>query len=186
MPSSVRRWIGAATAAVLVTVALPAITAAQGSDVINACAKAQTGQVRFVSAPSACLPSETPILLNQTGVQGPQGIEGLVGPVGPPGPADLPPVGAFTPMQLVQGAILTCSSTSASASSATCSGAKLNGLDVGLSFASGNRICATVTGGGVSGMAFGTTGFDLGFFWNGTNWTVTSGANPVGSFDCTK
>ena len=39
MTSSARRWIGAATAAIIVAVALAAIAVAQGSGVINACFK---------------------------------------------------------------------------------------------------------------------------------------------------
>ena len=68
MTRSAKGWIGAATAAVLVAVALPANTSAEGSDIIYACFKAPNGQVRFVSEPSQCLPSETVIPLNQTGV----------------------------------------------------------------------------------------------------------------------
>ena len=86
MTRSVRGWIGAATAAGLVAAALPAITSAKESDTIYACVKTQSGQVRFVSAASECLASETAIPLNQTGAEGPQGAEGPEGPDGPQGP----------------------------------------------------------------------------------------------------
>jgi len=86
MTSSVRRWIGAATAAFIVAVALAAITVAQGSGVINACFKVQNGQLRLVSAAGQCLPSEQAITWNQAGVQGPQGEQGEPGLQGPQGP----------------------------------------------------------------------------------------------------
>jgi len=94
MTSSVRRWIGAATAAIIVAVALAAITVAQGSGIINACFKLQNGQLRLVSAAGQCLPSEQAISWNQEGVQGPQGpqgpqgAQGDPGPIGPRGPSD--------------------------------------------------------------------------------------------------
>jgi hypothetical protein len=91
MTSSVRRWIGAASVALIVAVALAAITVAQGSGVINACFKAQNGQLRLVSAAGQCLPSEQAISWNQEGVpgaQGPQGPQGAQGEVGPRGPSD--------------------------------------------------------------------------------------------------
>ena len=86
MTRSVKRWIGAATAAVFVAAALPAITSAEESDTIYACVKTQGGQVRFVSAASECLVSETAVPLNQAGAEGPQGAEGPEGPDGPQGP----------------------------------------------------------------------------------------------------
>ena len=167
MPSSVRRWFGAATIAVVMGVATTANTNGQGTDIIYACFKAQSGQVRFVSAASECLSSETLIALNQTGVQGPQGAEG------PPGPADLlPAVGVFTPMQLVQGAILTCTSTSTTETTATCLGLKLNGMDVRDGPGPANRICDTVTG---AAALSGTGQFVAAqpyFTWTGTAWTL--------------
>ena len=95
MTSSVKRWIGAATVALIVAVALAAITIAQSSGVINACFKAQNGQLRLVSAAGQCLPSEQAISWNQVGpqgaqgpqgLQGPQGAQGEQGPLGPQGP----------------------------------------------------------------------------------------------------
>ena len=91
MTSSSRRWIGAATVAVVVAVALAAITVAQGSGVIDACFKVQNGQLRLVSAAGQCLPSEQAISWNQEGEQGPQGPQGPQGEqgeVGPRGPSD--------------------------------------------------------------------------------------------------
>jgi hypothetical protein len=88
MTSSVGRWIGAATAAIIVAVALAAITVAQGSGVINACFKVQNGQLRLVSAAGQCLPSEQAISWNQQGVQGEQGPQGPQGAQGERGPSD--------------------------------------------------------------------------------------------------
>ena len=88
MTSSVNRWIGAASAAIIVAVALAAITVAQGSGVINACFKAQNGQLRLVSGAGQCLPSEQPISWNQVGEQGPQGPQGPQGTQGERGPSD--------------------------------------------------------------------------------------------------
>jgi hypothetical protein len=57
------------------------------------CQQKNNGQLRIVSDPGACRPSETPVSWNSTGVQntagpaGPQGPPGPAGPVGPQGPA---------------------------------------------------------------------------------------------------
>lgn len=51
--------------------------------VIFGCFKKVNGQLRVVSGPGQCLPSETSIFWNKVGPQGPQGP---VGPQGPPGP----------------------------------------------------------------------------------------------------
>jgi hypothetical protein len=54
-----------------------------GGGVINGCYKSQNGQLRLIDpATDQCLPSETPISWNQTGIQGPKGA---TGPAGPPG-----------------------------------------------------------------------------------------------------
>jgi hypothetical protein len=88
MTTAVNRWIAAASAAIIVAVALAAITVAQGSGVINACFKVQNGQLRLVNAAGQCLPSEQPISWNQEGVQGPQGPQGPQGAQGERGPSD--------------------------------------------------------------------------------------------------
>jgi len=88
MTTAVNRWIAAASAAIIVAVALAAITIAQGSGVINACFKVQNGQLRLVNAAGQCLPSEQPISWNQEGVQGPQGPQGPQGAQGERGPSD--------------------------------------------------------------------------------------------------
>ncbi len=82
--------------------------------------------------------------------QGPLGLQGPAGPTGPKGDAGaqglsgLPVVDMFTPTQVVEGAVLTCSTSTAT----SCSGLKLNGLDVRLGASEANRICNRVTGAG--------------------------------------
>jgi hypothetical protein len=68
------------------------------SGVIHACYKSQNGQLRVIDTAKGetCLPSETALTFNQTGIQGPQGPPGpqgpkgdtgATGPAGPAGPA---------------------------------------------------------------------------------------------------
>jgi len=59
---------------------------AQGNE-ICACYHKNDGQLRIVSNPRACRPSETPLSWNKVGPQGPQGPVGPEGPQGPVGPA---------------------------------------------------------------------------------------------------
>lgn len=47
---------------------------AEGDGVINACYKNVNGQLRIVGDPSQCLPSESAISWNATGLQGPSGV----------------------------------------------------------------------------------------------------------------
>jgi hypothetical protein len=68
------------------------------SGVIHACYKSQNGQLRVIDTEKgeSCLPSETSLTFNQTGIQGPQGPPGPQGPkgdtgaTGPQGPAGPP------------------------------------------------------------------------------------------------
>lgn len=121
------------------------------------------------------------------GPQGPQGAQGPTGPQGARGPADLPAVGEFTPTQLVQGAILTCTTISSTGTIATCNGLKLNGLDVRLAVTEANRVCNTVTGLGFSSAGGGGTAANPHFFWNGTAWALTSSTDaPMNSINCLK
>src|SRR5512133_1918825 len=118
-----RRVALAVTAVVVVAIAggvTYAVAEVGGGGVINGCYKSQNGQLRLIDpATDHCLPSETAISWGQTGTQGPQG---------PPGLSGLPPVDSFTPTQIVRGAILTCTSTSTTATATQCDGPKLNGL----------------------------------------------------------
>ena len=109
------------------------------------------------------------------------------GPPGPPGPSlDLPPVGFFTATQIVKGAILTCTGTSSTATTASCSGMKLNGLDVRLGAPEATAICNAVTGLGFqSGNGVGTSAPD--FLWNGSHWAISSTtASPLQNLTCNK
>jgi hypothetical protein len=60
------------------------VASAQSSSTIYACAGPQ-GQLRQVSGPGQCRPSETPVSWNQQGPAGPQGPQGDPGPQGPQG-----------------------------------------------------------------------------------------------------
>ena len=57
---------------------------AVSSDLICGCFKKVNGQLRVVSGPGQCHPSEAPIFWNQAGPPGPQGPQGPQGPPGPP------------------------------------------------------------------------------------------------------
>jgi hypothetical protein len=117
-----------------------------------------------------------------TGASGASGASGPSGATGPQGPSDLTPaVGSFTPTQLVQGAVLTC----ATFTSTQCTGMKLNGLDVRLDIPEANRICNTVRGTNFNnGVGTGVTSGPH-FFWNGTNWTLTSSVEtPMNTLNC--
>jgi hypothetical protein len=183
MTSSVRRWIGAASVAVLAAAALPVITSAEGGDTVYACFKSSNGQLRVVKAVSECLSSETPMTWNLTGAeglqgpQGPQGSQGAEGPQGPQGsqgaegpagPADLvPPVGSFTGMQLVQGAILQCGL----AVGTTCGqGIIVNGQYVIATPETAERICNTVTGVATPAIVVPSGNQVPGFRWTGGTW----------------
>jgi len=119
------------------------------------------------------------------GAAGPKGATGPRGATGPQGPADLPPVDAFTPTQLVRSAVLTCATTSKTASTASCGGLKLNGLDVRLDFPEGNRICNTVTGANLDTASGAGAASTPHFFWTGTAWALTSGSeSPMNNLTC--
>src|SRR6267378_917038 len=52
---------------------------------IHGCYKTNNGQLRIVGATESCGPSETPVVWNVTGPQGPQGIQGPQGVQGAQG-----------------------------------------------------------------------------------------------------
>jgi hypothetical protein len=125
------------------------------------------------------------------GPTGPKGTTGSVGPTGPrgatgpQGPADLPPVDAFTPTQLVRSAILTCATTNNTPTNAICVGLKLNGLDVRLAVAEAGRICNTVTGAGFTSASGSGPAGNPHFIWTGTAWTLSSGVDaPMNNLNC--
>jgi hypothetical protein len=105
----------------------------------------------------------------------------------------LPPVGRFTPTQIVRGAILTCASTSAAGplGDTGCQGIKLNGLDIRgatggtISFAEANAVCNAVAGGNWSTILFAGTIPGPYFIWNGSNWALASTpAQPIQDLYC--
>ena len=80
-----RRWIVLGVAAVLAAgagVGLAAGMIAKDSDVIQACAKQNSGALRIVETPGDCLASEVAVSWNASG---PAGTPGPAGPPGPPG-----------------------------------------------------------------------------------------------------
>jgi hypothetical protein len=120
-----------------------------------------------------------------TGPPGPQGATGPPGPQGPPGLSGLPPIDRFTATQIVRGAILTCASTSVTATSAGCQGMKLNGLDIRLGGAEAREICNAITGAGFNAAA-GTPPAEVPYFiWNGSNWALTTALDaPLDDLGC--
>jgi hypothetical protein len=171
-----RRVALAITAVVVVAIAggvTYALADIGSGGVINGCYKSQNGQLRLIDpATDSCLPNETAISWGQTG------------PQGPPGPSGLPPVDRFTPTQIVSAAILTCASTSATATSTTCLGLKLNGLDVRALPGEGDAICNVVTGAGEASGGGGPADVPY-FIWNGSTWVLaTSPDFALNSLTC--
>jgi hypothetical protein len=95
------------------------------------------------------------------GQSGPQGATGTTGATGPQGPGGLPQLGTFTPTQVVDGAILTCASSTAT----TCNTPQLNGLGIASSVAGATEICAFVRGTATR------------FMWDGSKWVTTTGSD---------
>ena len=223
MHRRIRRGALAVTAVALVAIA-GAVTYAfadiGGGGVINGCYKTQNGQLSLIDpATDHCLPSETSISWNQTGIQGPKGAtgpagppgakgatgpkgptgpagaagaagargatgpagptgpKGATGPQGPAGPTGLPPVDRFTPTQIVAGAILACTATSGNATSTTCNGPTLNGMDIRFGIAEAEAICKVIFGNTNFAISTAPTAAKVPYFiWNGTNWALASTA----------
>ncbi len=157
------------------TVVQASIGGIGGGGVIQGCYDSG-GNVKVVAA-LPCPKGYTALQWNQTGPTGgtgPTGASGATGATGPRGPADLPPVGAFTPTQLVQGAILTCATINTTVADSTCSGLQLNGEDIEFTIDGANRICKTITGGQFDVGAAGGEAANPHFTWNGTSWTLSS------------
>jgi hypothetical protein len=187
-----------------------------GGGVINGCYKTQNGQLRVIEpATDSCLPSETAISWSQagptgsrgptgpkgatgsagqTGARGPTGntgapgARGPTGAAGPQGPSGLPPVGHFTPTQIVKGAILTCASVSepAGAINTDCNGPKLNGMDINFGVAEGIAICSVVGQPLFITNVNGSLAATPYFVFNGSNWALSSagGANRIDAVGC--
>jgi hypothetical protein len=81
--------------------------------------------------------------------------------------------------------VLTCAAVNKTATTATCNGMKLNGLDARLAPTEANTICNAVTGKGYStanGMGVAATPY---LVWNGTTWALgTAGASPMQNVTC--
>lgn len=91
-------------------------------------------------------------------------------------------------MQIVEGAIVTCTATPTSAGLTGCQGIKLNGLSIngvpGFD-ANGNAVCNVITGGHWAAIFFDPVTAGPQFTWNGTNWTLASAAaQPITDLYC--
>ena len=115
------------------------------------------------------------------GPQGPAGPQGATGPQGPAGLGGLPPLGRFTPTQIVRGAILTCASSSGLPFEfSSCVGPKLNGMDIRSGVGEAATICDAVTGPPVSSTPIALGEANLPFFiWNGSNWALHADRTPL-------
>jgi len=82
MHMSLKHTTMAVLAAIVAAIAVAGVTHASGGE-ITGCYKTVNGQLRITS--EACLPSETAVSWNQTGIQGPTGPQGATGEQGPKG-----------------------------------------------------------------------------------------------------
>ena len=118
-----------------------------------------------------------------TGTAGATGATGAMGATGPQGPGGLPQLGTFTPTQIVDGAILTCTSPTAT----TCSSPQLNGLAIAATgeIATATEICAFVRGTGWFTISTAGSSTATRFTWNGTKWVATTASDGSWtSFGC--
>ncbi|HVH45678.1 MAG TPA: hypothetical protein VM925_25160 [Labilithrix sp.] len=123
-----------------------------------------------------------PGVQGDAGEQGPQGDAGVQGPAAPE-----PVLGQFLATQIVKGASLTCAGVNTTATVATCTGMKLNGLDVRLAGVEANMICQAITGKGFSTANGQGTAANPYLVWNGTTWALaTTGASPMQNLHCNR
>ena len=141
----------------------PSTSAAQGS----AGAVGPTG----VAGPAGPAGVVGPV--GPAGAVGPTGTAGLTGATGPAGTSGLLLLGQFTPTQLIQAGILTCTN----ASTLSCTGPQLNGLDLSnhTDIGSVNAICNTVDGSTYNSIGYSPPSSNTRFAWNGTNWVLETG-----------
>jgi hypothetical protein len=112
------------------------------------------------------------LVIGGAGAQGPQGLPGT------PGLNGIPLALRFTPTQNIHGGVLTCVSAVQNVNSSTCSGLKLNGVQVANpAGVEANVICNAISGKPLGNVdhAAGTT--NQYFTWNGTKWVLNAG-NP--------
>ena len=126
-----------------------------------------------------------------TGAQGPQGeqgIQGIQGEAGAQGdagaPAPEPVLGQFMPSQIVKGAVVSCASVGTQATTATCTGMKVNGVDARLAPVEANVICGAITGKGyVTANGLGSTSSFVS--WSSSSWTLGTGTTaPMQNLTC--
>ncbi|MFJ7775626.1 hypothetical protein [Streptomyces yangpuensis] len=123
-----------------------------------------------------------------TGDTGAPGATGATGATGSTGPAAPQPIlGQFIATQIVRDATLTCATTTVTATNTTCSGPKINGLDIRLAGIEAQAICNAVTGQGFS-TASGSGAAAVPYvIWTGTAWTLSSaGATPMLNLNCNR
>jgi hypothetical protein len=119
------------------------------------------------------------------GPQGPKGDTGATGAQGAPGLSGLPPLQRFTPTQIVRAAILTCTSTTSTATSTECASPRLNGIEIRFGGPEANAICNAVFGNNNFGIGTSTPATVPYFIWNGSNWALAStAANRIDDIDC--
>jgi hypothetical protein len=126
--------------------------------------------------------------MGPAGPMGPKRDTGATGPQGPPGLSGLPPANRFTPTQIINGAILTCTSTTGTAGATSCGEPELNGMDIAFAVAAWFTLCAAVNG----DIRVGSTLIGSGaaavpyFIWSGSNWALSSApATRMTSVSCT-
>jgi Collagen triple helix repeat (20 copies) len=119
------------------------------------------------------------------GPQGPKGDTGATGAQGAPGLSGLPPLQRFTPTQIVRAAILTCTSTTSTATSTECASPRLNGIEIRFGGPEANAICNAVFGNNNFGIGTSTPATVPYFIWNGSNWALAStAANRIDDIAC--
>lgn len=124
-----------------------------------------------------------------TGAQGAAGATGAAGAQGDAGAAAPELVlGQFLASQVVKGAVLGCASTSSAATTVSCQGMKLNGVDVRLAPVEADTICAAITGKGynsASGIGVVNAPF---MTWTAGAWALqtTGSTAPMQNLTCNK
>ncbi len=124
-------------------------------------------------------------LAAQAGTPGPQGPEGPVGPEGPEGPAGpsgiTPAPGKFTPTQIVEGAIVSCGTVSASG--LMCSQPLVNGIAIE-DTDTADVICAATVGTGEDGVGVLLGAGDR-YTYAMSSWSIVDGTLTVTDITCT-
>ncbi|KOU78124.1 hypothetical protein ADK94_35330 [Streptomyces sp. XY593] len=145
--------------------------------------KGATGATGATGSTGATGNTGAPGATGATGATGNTGATGATGATGPAAPQ--PILGQFIATQIVRDATLTCATTTVTATNTTCSGPKINGLDIRLAGIEAQAICNAVTGQGfstASGMGAAATPYVI---WTGTAWTLSSaGATPMQNLNC--